>query len=168
MKSPTQTCSLITRTRIDGCTVQNSLQRRAVFVFLVFVAISAIAQTAQPGTTAAREIVPGVEAVTHHAENLDVPKQGKPNFVAGKLSFQVETAHWTTIKGTRQFTVPPQAFYIATFMNGTAVVGVNGEERLRHPGEMWTVPAGQSMTVKIQEKRQENVTLDIFSLRPVP
>ena len=42
---------------------------------------------------------------------------------------------------------------------------INGEEKLRHAGEMWAVADGQSMTVKIEEKKQENVGLEIFSIR---
>jgi hypothetical protein len=42
---------------------------------------------------------------------------------------------------------------------------INGEEKLRHAGEMWVVADGQSMTVKIEEKKQENIGLEIFSIR---
>ena len=35
----------------------------------------------------------------------------------------------------------------------------------KHAGEMWAMADGQSMTVKIEEKKQENVGLEIFSIR---
>jgi hypothetical protein len=133
---------------------------------LALITIPAAAQTSAPSTSAAKVIAPGLESTARYAEKLDVPKEGKPNFSAGKLTVEAEISHWTTINGSREFTVPSQDFYIATLDNGTAVTVINGEEKLRHAGDMWAVQQGQSMTVRIGERRQENVTLDIFSVRP--
>jgi hypothetical protein len=120
------------------------------------------AQTAAAGTAPAKVIAPGLTAATRHAEKLDVPRKGKSN-----VAVQAELSSWITVNRSREITIPPQGFYIATLGNGTAVTVINGEKKLRHVGEMWAVQEGQSMTVTIQDKKQENVALDIFSVRPV-
>ena len=81
------------------------------------------------------------------------------------VAVQAELSSWSTVNRSREITIPPQGFYIATLSNGTAMTVINGEEKLRHAGEMWAVADGQSMTVKIEEKKQENVGLEIFSIR---
>ena len=111
-------------------------------------------------------VAPGMESRTRHTEKLEVPRKGKANLAAAKIAVQAELSGWTTINGSREVTVPPQGFYLATLGNGSALTVINGEEKLRHAGEMWAVQDGQSMTVKIQEKKQENLALNIFSVRP--
>jgi hypothetical protein len=111
-------------------------------------------------TPAARMVAPGMAAVTRHAEKLDVPRKGKAS-----VAVQTELSSWSTVNRSREITIPPQGFYIATLSNGTAMTVINGEEKLRHAGEMWAVADGQSMMVKIEEKKQENVGLEIFSIR---
>ena len=118
------------------------------------------AQQATVTPAAAKMVAPGMAAVTRHAEKLDVPRKGKAS-----VAVQAELSSWSTVNRSREITIPPQGFYIATLSNGTAMTVINGEEKLRHAGEMWAVADGQSMTVKIEEKKQENVGLEIFSIR---
>ena len=96
-------------------------------------------------------VAPGMAALTRYAENLQVPRAGKAS-----VNVQAELGSWVSIKRAREIRVPPQGFYLATLSNGTAVTVINGEEKLRKAGEIWAVSDGQSMTVKIQNKRQEN------------
>ena len=118
-----------------------------------------------PGHPGAAEkmVAPGMAAFTRYAENLQVPRAGKAS-----VNVQAELGSWVSIKRAREIRVPPQGFYLATLSNGTAVTVINGEEKLRKAGEIWAVSDGQSMTVKIQNKRQETVGLEIFSLRTQP
>jgi hypothetical protein len=118
------------------------------------------AQQAAVTPAAARMVAPGMAAVTRHTEKLDVPRKGKAS-----VAVQTELSSWSTVNRSREITIPPQGFYIATLSNGTAMTVINGEEKLRHAGEMWAVADGQSMMVKIEEKKQENVGLEIFSIR---
>jgi hypothetical protein len=119
------------------------------------------AQTAAPA--AETLVAPSMAAVTRHAEKLEVPRKGKSS-----LHVQAELSSWISINRAREITVPPQGLYLATLTNGTALTTINGEEKLRKAGETWLVPQGQAMTVKIQEKRQETVGLEVFSLKVTP
>src|ERR1700722_5915708 len=65
------------------------------------ITIPLTAQTSAPSNSATKVIAPGLESTTRYAEKLDVPKEGKPNFSAGKLTVEAEISHWTTIKGSR-------------------------------------------------------------------
>jgi hypothetical protein len=60
---------------------------------------------------------------------------------------------WITVNGSREITIPSQGFYIASLGKGAAVTTINGEEQLRHAGEMWAVQDGQTMTVKIKGEK---------------
>jgi len=87
------------------------------------------AQITGAAPAAAKMVAPGIEARTRLTEKLDVPRKGKANFAAAKIAVQAELSGWTTINGSREVTVPPQGFYIATLGNGTAVTVINGEEK---------------------------------------
>lgn len=143
----------------------SGLLRKAVILAgfaLPVVGVSALVHAQQAGgaPVGAKMVAPGMAAVTRHSEKLDVPRKGKAS-----VAVQTELSSWSSVNRSREITIPPQGFYIATLSNGTAMTVINGEEKLRHAGEMWAVPDGQSMTVKIEEKKQENVGLEIFSIR---
>ena len=114
----------------------------AVPMLVAAVLVHAQQATGTPG--AAKMVAPGMAAVTRYAEKLDVPRKGKAS-----IAVQAELSSWSTVNRSREITIPV----------------INGEEKLRHAGEMWAVADGQSMTVKIEEKKQENVGLEIFSIR---
>jgi len=118
-----------------------------------------VAQTTPAGFSGEKTVAVGMAAITRHVEKLDVPRKAKAS-----LAVQTELSSWATTNRAREITVPPRGFYIATLGNGSVVTVINKEEKLRHAGEMWAVQDGQSMTVKIQDKKQENVVLQILSL----
>ena len=132
----------------------------ALVTLLLAVPTLAGAQNAAAAGAPEKTLAPGMAAVARYAEKLEVPHKGKAS-----TSMQVEFSNWTTLNRTRETTIPPQGFYIATLVNGTAVTVINGEEKVRHAGEMWAVQDGQSMSVKITDKKQENVGLEIVSIR---
>jgi hypothetical protein len=132
---------------------------RGVLALAVITPAIIAAQTPAPAGGAEKMVAPAMAAFTRYAEKLEVPRAGKAS-----VKVQAELGSWVSIKRAREITVPPQGFYLATLSNGTAVTVIKGEEKLRKAGEIWAVPDGQSMTVKIQVKRQETVGLEIFSL----
>ena len=118
------------------------------------------AQPTKPVPDAAKLVAVDMESRSRHAERIEIPRR------AGKLAVQVEFSGWTTINGAKEISVPSQGFYIATLGNGVALTTINGEEKVRHAGEMWAVQDGQVMKVKVQGKHQESVVIHIFSVRP--
>lgn len=125
------------------------------------VGVQSSARTEAPSSDAAKMVAAGMEARSRHTEKLDVPRNGR-----GKISVEAELTGWNTLNRAREITIPARGFYIATLRNGSVVTVINKEEKLRRAGEIWAVQDGQAMTVKIQEKRQESVSLDIFAVRP--
>jgi hypothetical protein len=128
---------------------------------LVLVVLNSMLVAAQAAGPAAENLVaPTMISVNRYAQKMEVPRKGKANVMV-----QAELSGWTSIKRAREITIPAQGFYIATLNNGTVITTINGEEKQRKAGEIWAVAEGQSMTLKIQDKRQETVGLEIFSLR---
>ena len=111
--------------------------------------------------TAERTIVPNLIATTRFTDRLQVPMKNKAS-----LLLQVNIAAWTSTARAREISVPPQGFYLATLENGVILTIINGEQKQRHAGEIWAVQNGQSMTIRIQNSKQENVLLRIVSLEP--
>jgi hypothetical protein len=157
-------CLITSSMVVRSLTGSGPLRKAAILAGLaVPMPVAAVLVHAQQATVtpaAAKMVAPGMAAVTRYAEKLDVPRKGKAS-----VAVHAELSSWSTVNRSREITIPPQGFYIATLSNGTAMTVINGEEKLRHAGEMWAVADGQSMTVKIEEKKQENVGLEIFSIR---
>lgn len=154
------TSSMIVRALAGSGPLQQAAILAGFAVPMLLVPVLVHAQQAAAVPAATRMLAPGMAAVTRHAQKLDVPRKGKAS-----VAVQAELSSWSTVNRSRGITIPPQGFYIATLSNGTAMTVINGEEKLRHAGEMWVVADGQSMTVKIEEKKQENIGLEIFSIR---
>jgi hypothetical protein len=113
-----------------------------------------------PASVDEKLIAPGLAAIIRHTEKLEVPRKGK-----AIVAVDAALGSWSTTNNSREFTIPSQGFYIATLQNAAAVIVINGEEKLRQPGETWAVQDGQAMTVKIKDPKQENLSLEIFSIR---
>jgi hypothetical protein len=119
------------------------------------------AQSAAASSEGEKMLARDVAATTRYGESLEVPRKGKPN-----LAVRAELGSWISTDKAREITVPPQGFYIATLGNGSVITTIDGEEKQRRAGDIWAVQDGQSMTVKILDKKQENVVLHILSIRP--
>jgi len=118
---------------------------------------------AQAGSSAAAEkiVAPGMSGTIRYTEKLQVSREGKASFAV-----HAELARWFSTNGSREITIPPRGFYIATLLDDSAVTVINGEETQRTAGEIWAVRDGQTMTLKIQDPKQQGVSFEILSLRP--
>jgi hypothetical protein len=121
----------------------------------------AIAQAGSSAAAAEKVVAPGMSGAIRYTETLQVTRKGK-----GSIAVQAELAGWVSTNGSREIIIPPRGFYIVTLLNDSAVTVINGEETRRTAGEIWAVQDGQSMTVRIRDPKQENVSLEILSLRP--
>jgi hypothetical protein len=139
-----------------------SRARWAILFFLVIASLpmTVSAQAGSTGRPSETVLTRGMVARTEQVERLEVPRKGKPNLIV-----QAERSSWISITRAREITVPPQGFYIVTLANGTVATLINKEEKQRHAGDMWAVPDGQSMSLRILDKRQENVMLHVLSIR---
>jgi hypothetical protein len=69
------------------------------------------------------------------------------------------------LTGARSFEVPAMGFYVASLVTGDITTSINGQEATRHTGDLWSVDASQSMTVRLQG-RSESALLEIFKVDP--
>lgn len=118
------------------------------------------AQVASTDKQNVKMLSPGVYATARYSEHLEVPKGPR-----AKVGLRLELGSWRLSGETREITVPPQGFYIADLRNGPIVTVIGGREQRRLTGELWVVQAGESMTVRITDRRQQNVLLSIVSIR---
>ena len=135
--------------------------RVALFLLVLGVPALAGAQATAGGLEGGQPLGPGVAVSMRYAERLDVPRATQPN-----ESVRVELGSWRLSDTAREITVPHQGFYIAELRNGDVVTVIDGQQQLRHTGELWAVQPGQSMIVKTLNPRQQNTLLHIFAIRP--
>jgi hypothetical protein len=108
-------------------------------------------------------LAPGVTASTRLSEQLEVPRPQR-----ARVSVRAELGTWQLRGATREIRVPPQGFYIAELGNGTVTTIINGKETERTAGDVWAVEAGETMTVRITNPKQQSALLHVFSVRPIP
>jgi hypothetical protein len=61
----------------------------------------------------------------------------------------------------RTIEVPGGDYYVATLVSSDVVTSIDGQETARHSGDTWAVPAGKSMTVRLQG-RSHDALLEVF------
>ena len=119
----------------------------------------ACAQTSDP--TASRTLAAHATATVRHSEALTVPKG-----TGADVNMQVTLGTWRLDTSKTQIEIPAQGDYIAELRNGAVVTSIAGNQVTRNSGDIWSVKAGQAMTVSITGKKQHSALLRVFTLTP--
>jgi hypothetical protein len=67
------------------------------------------------------------------------------------------------LAGGQTIEVPGGDYYVATLVSSDLVTSIDGQETTRHSGDTWAVPAGKSMTVRLQG-RSHDALLEVFRI----
>jgi len=117
------------------------------------------AQTVEPTTS--RTLAPHATATTRHSEALTVPTGSGTS-----VNMQITLGTWRLDTSKTQIEIPPQGDYIAELRGGAVVTSIAGNQVSRKSGDIWSVKAGQAMTVSITGKKQHGALLHVFTLLP--
>jgi hypothetical protein len=101
----------------------------------------------------------GVTVSSRYTDKLQVRSGGRT------IGVTTELGSWRIEKVKQDIELPAQGFYIAELVNGSVITVIGGRETVRNSGDLWAVPAGEAMRVRIGGTKQENVLLHIFSIR---
>jgi hypothetical protein len=108
-----------------------------------------------------RTIANGVVAATRYSEVVEIPKATGP---ASRLEVQLGSLRADVHSSER--TVPAGGFYVADLRSGDVITVIGGQETRRHTGDVWSVGAGESMTVRSVERSTQNALVRILMIRP--
>jgi len=132
-------------------------------LLLAGTAANAAAQKATTAPAAGQTVMlaPDVEAHQRLAEQLTVPvARGRTQ------ALTVGLGDWQLLGHKGEIRVPAQKFfYVAELRTGSVTTMIGSERVTRNTGDIWTVPAGQVMTVTLGP-RQETGLLRILTLEP--
>jgi len=124
--------------------------------FIAFVALSSTAAAAQPAGAGQGGAGKGrVTAQTRFA--TDIPALSA---TASPLRLALGSLF---LAGGQTIEVPGGDYYVATLVSSDVVTSIDGQGTTRHPGDTWAVPAGKSMTVRLQG-RSHDALLEVFRI----
>jgi hypothetical protein len=130
------------------------------------IALSVLARVLMAGAAAGAADQPPPAApaavVSRYTGVANVPA---PAGGAAGPSLKVEIKDLVFVESPRGAQVPGGAFYIAQLRSGVIDADVAGKKERHLPGDIWTVAAGEPMTITLPARRQ-NAQLRTISLAP--
>jgi hypothetical protein len=114
---------------------------------------------AQPSAQPSPEmtLAKGLRSRVRYSDRVDLGK--------GRVA-SVELSYWVLMDPSQEITIPAHGFYVAEVVGGAVATVANDKKETMHPpGDIWSVPDGQTVVVRFAGKKQQNAILRVFAVR---